>query len=189
MSAPSIRRALQGAVLLGALAAAPMLVSATAAGQPAEGGAPPPAQPGAGGPRPGGPGGPGGPGARGPGGARGPEMSIEGAMKVMNGGYSRLSAQITDPTKVEENLRIVGEMQRGCVVAKNQSPKRQLEKAADDAERTRLTEDFRRRLIALARKLLDVEADLLDKKFESAQKHLDEAHDMGDAGHEALKVE
>ena len=109
-------------------------------------------------------------------------------MKQMNGAFKRLSATVADPAKVEESLRFVGEMERGCVLAKNQSPKKQLEAVQGDEAKAKKAEDFRRRLIALNQQLLKVELALLDKSFEEAKKLLDAMHEMEATGHEAFEV-
>lgn len=199
MPAPSVRRAFQTVLLAGTLVAGMTVATSLAlvGQQPATagggGGAERPAQPappspgdrGPGGP--GVPGGTGGPGGRGPG-QRGEAISIEGAMKQMNGAYKRLKSVVADPAKAEESLRFIGDMERGCVLAKNQSPKKQLEAVEGDAAKAKKAEDFRRRLIALNQHLLQIELALLDKKFDEAKKLLDGVEGMEEKGHEAFAV-
>lgn len=192
MPAPSVRRAFQTVLLAGTLVAG--MTVAMSVGlvrqQPATGGGgggAQPAPPPPGERAPGGPGVPGGPGGRGPG-LRGEPISIEGAMKQMNGAYKRLMATVADPAKAEESLRFIGDMERGCVLAKNQSPKKQLEAVEGDAAKAKKAEDFRRRLIALNQHLLQIELALLDKKFDEAKRLLGAVEGMEDKGHEAFDV-
>lgn len=188
--ARSVRRAFQTVLLAGTLAAG--MTAATSFAlvrqQPANGERPAqPAPPPPGERGPGGPGVPGGPGGRGPG-QRGEAISIEGAMKQMNGAYKRLKTTVADPAKAEESLRFIGDMERGCVLAKNQSPKKQLEGVEGDAAKAKKAEDFRRRLIALNQHLLQIELALLDKKFDEAKKLVDAVEAMEEKGHEAFDV-
>ncbi len=138
----------------------------------------------AGGPPPQGPAGrPGG-----PGGGRGDGPSVEGAMKQMANGFERLHAAAGDPAKRADALRAVGDMQRACVTAKNQVPRRQVERVADEAGKQKMLEEFRRRLIATMRTLLDVETALLDGQHDEAKAMLAKLETLEHEGHEALGV-
>src|SRR4051812_21264192 len=46
--------------------------------------------------------------------------SVESAMKLLNRSVRRLKGQIADPAKKEENLKLVGEVERAIVFAKSQ---------------------------------------------------------------------
>lgn len=161
------------------------LAGAVAAMQPAQSGQPtgtPPRQPGERGPggQPGGP--------RGPG--RGEQISIEGAMKGMNRSLKQLSGQIADASKKDENLRLVNDAQRFCVLAKGQPlPEKVLEHAKDDASRAKLSSEFRADLIKALRLMLDIESELADGKGDSAKAKLDELVELRDHAHEEMGVE
>src|SRR5262245_56107620 len=46
--------------------------------------------------------------------------SVDSAMKLVNRSVRRLKAEIADPEKKEENLKLVGEVERAIVFAKGQ---------------------------------------------------------------------
>lgn len=100
--------------------------------------------------------------------------NVEGAMKQMGRAMKQLSEQITDASKVQENLRLINDMQRGCAMAKGLGvPKDVLEKAKDEAEKTKLTADFRKHLIAAMRSFLEVEEALASGDTAGAKAKLD----------------
>jgi hypothetical protein len=182
MTCPTFRlRALIAAVCLASIAGAVIAFQA-AQPEPASPGSrqpSPPPQPG----QPGERGRPGGPGAE------GRPISIEGAMKTMNGSLRRLRGQIADPAKKVENLRLINDMQRGCVMAKGQPlPPDRVEDAKDDAAKAKLNETFRRDLMAAMRTLLDIEQDLMDGKADSAKARLEEVIKARDAAHKEFGV-
>lgn len=126
-----------------------------------------------------------------PGERRGPGQqapSVEAGMKGMNRAFKQLEAQITDASKKDENLRLLGDMQRGCVSAKNAMP-RKIQEMKDEAARTKAAEKFRRDLILMTKKLLDAETSLMDGKAEAAKATLSEVVKMRDVGHKELGVE
>lgn len=132
---------------------------------------------------------------RGPGegrgeGRRGELPSVDSAMKGMNRALKQLSGQITDAAKKDENLRLVNDMQRNCVIAKSQpAPADVLKKAKDDPARAKLPEAFRKNLIAAVRLLLDIEQDIADGKTDSAKNRLTELAKARDAAHETMGIE
>jgi hypothetical protein len=150
---------------------APTAPTGPADGQPGDR---PPQGPGRGEPRRGGPG--------------GQPTNVEGAMKLMNGNLRRLKGQISDAAKKDDNLRLIGEVERGCILAKNMQPER-LQDIKDDAERAKLAATFRQDLVDLMRKLLDIEQNLIDGKNEAAASTLQEVVKMRDAGHKAMGVD
>jgi len=108
-------------------------------------------------------------------------------MKGMNRAVKVLGKQVGDATKKEENLRLVNDIQRGAVAAKGQPvPKDVLEKGKDDGERTKMSEGYRKNLIALVRKTLDLEEAILAGKADDAKKMVDEIVKIRDEGHKAM---
>lgn len=128
---------------------------------------------------------------RGPGGEGGQRGgNVEGAMKQMNRAINALSEQIKDTTKTEENLRLVNEVQRGCAMSKGLGiPAKLLEKAKDEAGKKKLTEEFRKDLIAAMRGLLEIEELLAAGKVNDAATKLDVIKEMAEKAHTALGVE
>lgn len=159
--------------------AAPTATPAPAA--PKTGDAKPPA---------GGTGGPGGEGRpqRGPGGGQN-APNLEASMKLMGRSLKALKASIGDASKKEENLRLVGDMQRGAANAKGLPlPEKVLSAAKTDAEKAALTLKSRTELMGLMRKQLDLEQAILDGKTEIATKLVAELAKAREDGHEAIGV-
>jgi len=130
----------------------------------------------------------GGPGAGGPGGRR--ADSVEGAMKGMNRALKGLNAQIADPAKKDDNLKLISSLQRNVVNAKDLPvPEGIMKLAKDDTQRAKLSETYRKNLIALMRKLLDLEEDVAAGKTSEAKAKLAEIQKMQDAGHADMGME
>ena len=123
---------------------------------------------------------PGGPG-------RGEAPNVEASMKGMNRALGQLKAQIVDPSKKDACLKLIGDAQRGCIAAKSGQPIK-IKDLKDDAARAKASESFRRRLMAVARKLLDIEQSILDGKGDAAKAQVAEVLKMRDEGHEEFGV-
>jgi hypothetical protein len=116
-------------------------------------------------------------------------FNLEGAMKQMNRSMKQLSEQITDPSRLDENLRLINDMQRGCAAAKGLGvPRDMLEKAKTPEEKTKLVSEFRKDLIAVMRSLLEIEESMIDGKSAYAKAKLDTIIDARDKAHKALGV-
>lgn len=119
--------------------------------------------------------------------ARGGIGNVEVSMKEMGRAMRKLRGSIEDAAKKDENLALIGEIQRGCVACKNLPvPKDVLSKAADDAAREQLGVAFRTRLIAVMRKLLEMEESVMAGKSDAAKQQLDELFKMQKEGHDAM---
>lgn len=130
-----------------------------------------------------GPGGPGGPGGR-------EGFGAEAGMKMMNRALKTLKGQVTDASKKDDNLRLINEMQRGCVTAKGATlPPDVLKKAKDEAEKAKWQKDYRASLLATLRKLVDAEQAILDGKGSDADKLLSEIAKTRDEMHKAMGVD
>jgi hypothetical protein len=128
------------------------------------------------------------PGQEGRGGRPRPEQpSVEGAMKGMNRGLKNLLAQVGDPTKKDDNLKIVNDMQRACVGAKSQPvPKDVLEKAGDAKAQAKVSAAYRTYLIKTMRTLLDLEEAIVSDNNDVAKAKVAEIEKLRDAGHDAV---
>lgn len=121
---------------------------------------------------------------------RGERMSVVASMSLIGRSAGKLLEQVGDAAKKEENLRLINEMQRGAVIAKGQPlPPGVLAHAADDAARIKLSDTYRKDLIALIRKLLDIETEIAEGKLDAAKAHVEEVLKMGDAAHGRLAPE
>lgn len=105
-------------------------------------------------------------------------------MKQMNRVLRQLKSQIGDATKRDENLRLITEMQRGCVGAKGAAlPPDFLKDAAGDGAKANAQWAFRAEMIALLRVLIDTEEAVGLGKADVAKAKLDAAIAIRDAGH------
>lgn len=131
-----------------------------------------------------------GPGREGPGregAAQGP--NLEGAMKLMNRAARQLKDSISDASKKDENLKLITDIERGCIGAKGAPlPQKLLDKAADDNARKKLQADFRADLIKLLRLSLDIEQDIIDGKNDAAKTKFDQLQKLRDESHKAMGV-
>ncbi len=122
------------------------------------------------------------------GGQRGP--NLEATMKQVNRAMEQLAGQITDAAKRDENLALIGAAQRGAVMAKMLPlPASILDKAADEAAKKALQDEFRTNLIAVIRLMLDVEENIAAGKGDAAKEKLDAVQKARDAAHKKLGVE
>lgn len=116
-------------------------------------------------------------------------ISVEATMKIMDRAMESLNSQITDPSKLDENLAHVNEMQRGCVIGKGLPvPKDLLEKAGDGAAQARLKQAYRSHMLALLKKLVTLEEAIAAGKLDDAKRLLDEVAQERDRGHSAIGV-
>ncbi len=129
------------------------------------------------------------PGGQGGGRQGGPGMtaSVEGGMKGMNRALRTLKGQITDASKREDNLLLINQMQVACVSAKGGKLDEVL-KDLKPEEAAAKAKEFRADLISLMRTLLEVEENILNEKFDDAQKALDKAQAARDHGHKEFGV-
>lgn len=142
-------------------------------------------------PKGGQPGGPDGRPPRGPGGPGGREgAGAEAGMKMMNRALKMLKGQISDASKKDENLRLINDMQRGCVTAKGGAGSPELfKKAKDDAEKAKWQKEYRSSLIMVLRKLIDAEQAVIDGKNADADKLLTEIAAKRDEMHKLMGID
>jgi len=114
--------------------------------------------------------------------------SVEASMKGVNRALQQLRDQLADPTKKEACLKLIGDAQRGLINAKSGTP-HQIADIKDDAAKAKAAESYRRQLIAVARKLLDIEQNIMEGKGEVARATISELMKMRDAGHEEFGVD
>lgn len=127
---------------------------------------------------------PGGPGER-----RGGEApNVEASMKGMNRALGQLRDQLADATKKYACLKLIGDAQRGCINAKSGTP-HQIQDMKEEAAKSKAAESYRRQLMAVARKLLDIEQNILEGKTDAAKALITEVLKMRDDGHTEFGVE
>lgn len=129
------------------------------------------------------------------GGPRGPRQpgqaeSVEAAMKGMNRSLRRLREQVNDATKKDDNLKLVNDMQRACVVAKGQPlPASVLARAKDDAEKAAWSTTYRADLMKSLRLMLDLEQAIIDGKSDAASAALDSLVEIKIDSHKVMGVD
>ncbi|MBL8877720.1 MAG: hypothetical protein JNG88_01270 [Phycisphaerales bacterium] len=115
--------------------------------------------------------------------------NVERSMKGMNRALQTLHEQIKDAAKLQENLQLVSDAQRNCIAAKGAPvPEDVLKSAKDEAARKQMSTRYRRDLIAVLKKLVEVEENLLDGKNDAAAAALDAVVKLRDDAHEAMGV-
>ncbi|MBX3375963.1 MAG: hypothetical protein KF678_03045 [Phycisphaeraceae bacterium] len=124
-----------------------------------------------------------------PGGRSGAEVpNVEASMKGLNRALQQLRDQVGDPAKKDACLKLIGDAQRGCINAKAGTP-HQVADIKDEAAKAKAAESYRKHLIAVARKLLDVEQNIMEGKGDAARAGISELLKMRDAGHEEFGVD
>ena len=122
-----------------------------------------------------------------PGGPRpqqGEPRNVEGAMKLINRSLRTLNRQIDDTAKKAENLKLVGDAERGAVLAKGMEP----EKAPKDG-REEYLKKFRLKQIELIGMLLELETDIVNDKTAEAKAVMAKLATFRDSTHKSFDVE
>lgn len=123
-------------------------------------------------------------------GGRGENPSVGSSMKSMNRALESLQGSIADPMKLAENLKLIGEMERGCILAKNAPfPADLLQDAGDDAAKAKVATHYRKDMIRLAQSLLELELAVMNGKTADAQAMLKKLDAAREHGHEEFGVE
>lgn len=112
--------------------------------------------------------------------------SVEGGMKNMNRALRVLKDQVGDASKKEENLRLVTDMQRGCVTAKG--AKFELPKDAKGKDEAAMAKQFRTTMIELLRTLISLEVNIMEGNTGAAKADLDKAVALRDKAHKDFGV-
>ncbi|MSR42168.1 MAG: hypothetical protein EXS10_09765 [Phycisphaerales bacterium] len=129
-------------------------------------------------------------GAGGARGGRGENPSMGSSMKSMNRAMKSLKDSIGDASKTAENLQFIGEMERGCILAKNAPlPPGLLVGATDDAAKAKLGSAFRKDMIKLAQALLELELAVMNGKLDDAKSMLEKIEEAREHGHKEFGVE
>ena len=109
-------------------------------------------------------------------------------MKVINRSLRTLSRQLDAADKAEDSYKAVLQAQSGCVAARGLVPKGPGFDDADKAKQAKALEPYRRHLIELNRKMLDLETAMLDGKADVAHKLMDDINKLKDSAHKELGV-
>lgn len=130
--------------------------------------------------------------------------TVEQSMKLMERSLKQLSKQVADPAKKEENLKLIGAMERGCLGAKGVDAKIIRERETSGGSGLEIkpmpaplapggkgpdtVDMYRRHLIGVMQKLLALEAAVLDNKADEAKAAIASLTKLRDEGHKALGV-
>lgn len=130
------------------------------------------------------------------------QPGIGTSMKLMGRSLRQLRSQIDQPAARAENLKLINDMQRGCIAAKSapfpndvkkgepkpgdlpSAPAAQQDQAAHAAE----AETYRKHLARALRLLLDIEDAVADGKPDVAKAKTDDLIKLRDAAHKELEV-
>lgn len=110
--------------------------------------------------------------------------SIRQAMTQMERALQKLKKQAGDATKKDENLKLVADMQRAALGAKQTTPGRRNQ--TPDPDKIAI---YRRQLIATMQQLLTLETQIMDGKTEDAKKTVDAIANLRDESHGMLGVD
>lgn len=117
-------------------------------------------------------------------------MNVEVSMKVMSRSARRLQDQLRDATKRDENIALIIDMQRGCVMAKSQPlPQSFLKDVTSEARKAELTQIYAAGLRELLRELVELEQSVVDGKLDDAASRLAKVGEMRDRVHKAMGME
>lgn len=117
-------------------------------------------------------------------------MSVEVSMKVIARAARTLEDQLRDAAKRDENVALIIDMQRGCVIAKSQPlPQSFLKDVASEARKAELASAYATGLRELLRELVELEQSVVDGKLDDAATRLARVGDMRDRVHKALGME
>ena len=106
----------------------------------------------------------------------------------MGRGLRTLKTQAADTNKKDENLKLVADMERGCLAAKALLPEKAMTKAADQSKKDEIAMTFRKQLIAMMDKLLKLETAIIEEKGSDAEKLVGEITALRDESHKKLGV-
>lgn len=121
-----------------------------------------------------------------PGGPRAPQgdpRNVEGAMKLVNRSLRTLNRQIDDTSKKAENLKLIGDAQRGAILAKGMEPEKSPKEGRDE-----YLKKFRLGQIELVRMLLELETDVLNDKSADAKALMAKLATFRDKEHKEFDV-
>ena len=130
-----------------------------------------------------------GPARRGPGGPGGDmrQASVDSGMKGMNRAFKQLEGMVGDKSKKADALKLINAMQVSCVSAKGADPD-MVKKAKSEEEKAETSKKFRTSMLALTRKLLDLEEHVLNDQADAAKSDLDAVVKLRDEGHKTFNV-
>jgi hypothetical protein len=115
------------------------------------------------------------------------ETELHRNMEAMDTGLHALKASVKDATKNAESLATVVEMQAAAQVCKTQTPKMTAE--VPEAERAGFVKSYRKQIIVLQQKLLELETALLDGDQAKSEELYRALKKLEEDGHEKFTNE
>jgi hypothetical protein len=109
-------------------------------------------------------------------------------MCVMNRSLRTLKRQIGDAAKKDDNLKLIADLERGCLGAKGASPERAIRHIENETERAAAAVTYRKQLITLMGMLLRLETAVIDGKNDEANAILGQINKLRDESHDMLGV-
>ncbi|MBS0188104.1 MAG: hypothetical protein JSS51_08540, partial [Planctomycetes bacterium] len=114
--------------------------------------------------------------------------TVNGAMKVMDRALETLQGQIEDVSKHEENLALINDLERGCVMGKGLPlPEAMLEHAGTPEAKAELKRVYYSDMLGLLKKLILLEEAVLAKDSAAAKQRLLDVLAARDEGHQHME--
>ncbi|HWB20227.1 MAG TPA: hypothetical protein VG711_08005 [Phycisphaerales bacterium] len=111
------------------------------------------------------------------------------SMNAMNRAITRLSGQINDASKKDENLMLIGEAERSCVSAKMAPvPQKYLDSAKDDAGKNKIKAEFHAHLLQALKMMIETEESIVADNPDAAKTSLDKLVKYRDDSHATFGV-
>jgi hypothetical protein len=116
-----------------------------------------------------------------PQGGGGEATNLEGAMKAMNTAFGTIKKQVSDPTKNDSSIVLLGTFEKNVVIAKGFVPPKVA--AMAEADRKKALADFQGMLRSVLRDALDMEDQLAAGDNKKAADTADAIGELEKAGH------
>lgn len=110
---------------------------------------------------------------------------LEDEMIAANKALKTLKTQITDASKNQSSLQLIGEMQKHFLAAKGMEPAR----AKKETDKARFITDYHKAMIGLMSEMLKLESAVLDNKNDEAAAILKNLNKIKSDGHEKFQEE
>src|SRR5262245_8925510 len=115
------------------------------------------------------------------------ETELQKQMEVIDKGMNKLKSSLKDAAKNAESLATLIEMQKAAQASKTETPK--MTTSLPEADRAKFVTSYRKQIIALQQKLLELETVLLDNDSAKAEQVYRALKVLEENGHEQFTNE
>jgi hypothetical protein len=116
-----------------------------------------------------------------------PETELHKSMEALDDGLHKLKVSMKDPTKSADSLAALAGMERSAQECKLQTPK--MTSTVPEADRAEFVKSFRKQIIVLQQRMLEMETALLDGDHAKAEELLRKLKLLEEDGHEKFTNE